>query len=798
MFIMRIKELSFIFVLFLALSLVFFYKAIFHGLLPFPGDLLISNYSPWDTYSYIGHSPGGYPSKDQYFDVLRQMYPWNDFATTMLKNGQLPLWNPYNFSGAPLLANFQSGVFYFPHIFYLFIPLRYAWSFLVFIQVFLSGFFTYIFARKIGIKKIAAVFSGITFGFSLYQTVWLEYNTVLHAVLWLPLILFCSEKIIESSSVKWKLIFVLSIILTIFAGHPQVALFIIGFSVLYIFYRVAIKEKSRVRKRYLIVFSFLIFCSLGIAAIQLLPGLELTSLAARGAHDFSFFTDKLLIQPWQLIMFFAPDFFGNPATKTYWIQDTYVGKAIFVGIAAMPLIITSLKNFMENNLIKFFSISAFFIIFLSISNPVTNFLYRYFFPFLLSGSPSFYMPLFYFSLSILSGLGANIFLEGKAGKKMLIFPMVFVLFLLFGTVLFSFGFNLLGEKAHTLIAFRGVFIPFAVAVATLIMIFDLKKLKYSQILILLTVIQTASLFYQFQKFNPFVPTGLVYPQAPILNFLKKNSGIDRFWGFGKAEIEANFATEYKLYSPEGYDPLYPKQYGEFIQSTTNGRIQTLFTDKTRSDAVIAPSSSQEFNLNQNRKKVLNLMGVKYFLDRVENASTEKTFPVDDYSLMYNNQGWKVYENKNVLPRIFLASSYEYFSTSSDFEKTFFNPNFNPHKTVLLEKKLPATLAKDENSKLVLNSYRPNKITVSTFTKGNKLLFLSDAYFPGWKAYIDNKETLIYRADYAFRAIVVPTGVHSIIFSYFPLSFSLGLKISILSIVILAIGLLLSKKVYNEN
>ena len=47
----------------------------------------------------------------------------------------------------------------------------------------------------------------------------------------------------------------------------------------------------------------------------------------------------------------------------------------------------------------------------------------------------------------------------------------------------------------------------------------------------------------------------------------------------------------------------------------------------------------------------------------------------------------------------------------------------------------------------------------------QLLFLSDAYYPDWQATIDGREAKILRADYAFRAVVVPAGNHEVTFDY---------------------------------
>src|SRR5579872_3084313 len=179
--------------IFVGLLLLFFYPTFFFKKIPFPGDLLISQYSPWRYYSFLGYAPGGYPEKFQYFDVIRQIYPWTTYAIHSLGNFQIPLWNPYNFSGAPLAANSQSAVFYPLHIFYFLLPQYIAWSLLIILQPLLIGVGTYLFTRKIGINKWGAILSSIAFSYSLFITVFLEYNTIDQVIIFLPFLLYFSE-----------------------------------------------------------------------------------------------------------------------------------------------------------------------------------------------------------------------------------------------------------------------------------------------------------------------------------------------------------------------------------------------------------------------------------------------------------------------------------------------------------------------------------------------------------------------------------------------------------------------------
>lgn len=91
---------------------IFFYPTVLYGMLPAPTDTLIGLYHPWlDLYAV--KSPSGVTFKNFLItDPIRQQIPWRKLVIDSFKEGKLPLWNPYNFSGMPLLANIQAGAWY--------------------------------------------------------------------------------------------------------------------------------------------------------------------------------------------------------------------------------------------------------------------------------------------------------------------------------------------------------------------------------------------------------------------------------------------------------------------------------------------------------------------------------------------------------------------------------------------------------------------------------------------------------------------------------------------------------------
>jgi uncharacterized membrane protein YfhO len=81
----------------------------------------------------------------------------------------------------------------------------------------------------------------------------------------------------------------------------------------------------------------------------------------------------------------------------------------------------------------------------------------------------------------------------------------------------------------------------------------------------------------------------------------------------------------------------------------------------------------------------------------------------------------------------------------------------------------------------LVSYEANKVVLSSESDSDGFLYASDTYYPGWRAYVDGRETKIYRANLAFRAVEVPKGRHIVVFRYVPLTFYCGLGLTLLGI-----------------
>lgn len=771
------KKIFFAFIILFLVNLFFFAKFYFQGLYPFPGDLLLAEYNPWRQSSFFGFAPGAIPNKAQSFDTLVQLYPWRHLAIRQLKQGQWPLWNPYNFSGTPLLANFQSAAFYPLNFLYFLVDFNLAWATQVILQPLLASFFFYLFARQLKISFQGSLLGAIVFGYSSFMTVWLEYNTIGHVILWLPLILLSIEKLINSQTQnatalhsivanKWSVIFILSLTCSFLAGHFQDFGFVFLFSFLYFLFR----SKQNTNRKLLILW----LAPFLLGALQLLPGLELIFHSARSALDSQFLRQKVLLQPWQLIFTFVPDFFGNPATRNYFLEDTYIGKVLYIGL--LPSLFSLLTLFKRKDpLKKFFLFTAGLTLFLSLNSPFTGFLHSL--PIFSSLSPTRILFLCQFSLSLLAAFGFDLWQQKKV-KPTLALKLVGGVFLiawLFASGKFGLGSNTF--LANLSVVRRNLLYSTSLLIISAGLLFlGQKKATFSKAIIWLIIIFVSlDLFRFFSKITPFSPPEFIFPQVKLFDFLQGKN--ERFWGYGTAAISPNYNLIYQTFSPDGYDPLYPRWYGEYIRLSEEGT----FKRAIRSNAQISPGFGKEdFPQNKSRQKILASLSVAYLLDRDENQSDETTFPSINYPPLWQEEGWRVYENKMAAPRAFLAEKVYFAQTKKEFEKIFQDPDFYPASQVILSTKLPHqdTISPGKIEEI---SIEPNQVRLKVDTQGPGILVLTDTDYPGWKALVDGTKTKVFRANHALKAIQVPLGNHHVEFIYQPFFFRFGLAISLLSL-----------------
>ncbi len=751
---------------------------------PYSATYQMNNFAPWDAYEkFWGPVKNGAMP-----DVITQIYPWKHLVIQVWKSKQIPLWNPYSFAGTPLLANYQSGAFSpFNLLFFLpagrqgILPFVDAWSLFVLLQPLMAGIFMYLLVRALNRNKAAGVISSISFMFCGFLTVWMGYATLGYAILFLPLAIFGIEKYYQTNKPGFLLLFSLTIPLSFFSGHFQISLYFFLFVLAYIVYKF-ISTKNIPNTLYLILYAcFGILLSLP----QLLPSIEFYSQSFRSAVF-----QKGEAIPWAYIpTLLSPDFFGNPVTRNDWYGH-YAEWNAYIGILPLFLALYSISGKKKTQVIFLF-ISGALALLLAFNSPLLDILISLHIPVLSTSSASRIVSLYGFAFALLAAFGFDqLFsdIKDKKHRKILIWLVSFVgIFIVLWVIILSRQFI---PQDKISIAKSNLILPsliFIAAMAIVALSFVKKKLINVAALLLIIIVSFDMLRF-VNKWQSFDPKNLVFLNTPTNTAFSKIAGYERVIGnFG-----AEDAVYYNLPSLEGYDALYIKRYGELISSVQDGRI----TDLGRS--VVAFPRSGIYT-----SKTINILNVKYIVHKRADDNMGWTFPFWTYpqgqfKLIYKDDKYEFYENAKVLPHAFLVGAYKVAKNPQGIIDVIYSNNFNPKQEVVLENepKTPLSFGNFDNlSEAKISDYKLNAVNISTSSKSTSILFLSDPFYPGWKALVDGVNTPIYRANYAFRAVILPKGKHSVEFIYDPLSFKLGIYgaiIGILAIVALQ-GILIKKK-----
>ncbi len=747
-------------VIFFFLTLVLLWP-LTKGLILLPLDLLISNYRPW-------YSPGTILLKNFYMqDSIVQLFPWKHFVFTSLTNGVIPFWNPYQHLGMPFMASMKPMVWYPLNILYLLgeIP---AWHALLFLQLFLSMVFAYLLSRDFLKDRLSGILVAISFAFSSLMIGVLEFGSEGHVLLWLPLYIFCVKRYVEKQKSIYALILGTTVAAGILAGQLQYTAYILlavaGFILWYgLFQKVPTKT-------YLVLLGSIVL-GVGISAIQLVPSMELFAHSYRGiAHSSEIFTRGLLA-PHQLFRLFAPDLFGHPMTRD--LSIGYIETSGYFGIVPLFFCLYAMVFGRKHAMVRFLAVVFWVAVLLSL-NGIGQILLVLRVPLLTSGEAGRIFSLTLFSGALLSGFGMVEFFRPHAGKRQWMSIGIFV-------VLFALavGSQAIVAKSNALflrnIRFSvGILGGFVLVMAVGLLV-KRKVAGVKNIIVLailgLTFFDLYRLGYRFLTFSN---EKFLYPNTQVIQYIHdaSSSTLARTYG----QIEPELGTYLNVYSVDTYNPLYIERTGRLMQAL-QGKLQE-------------PLPVNKYLVALKRKELkpaFDFLGVSLIItEKDADPSIEYFGSTDfqkDFRLVHKDDRYAVYQNTTAFPRFGLYYHIQEVSTDQTALQLLAADVYDLRQTLILEDPLPIRLEEGTGSaKLVRADANAQEFSVTTDKPA--LFYISDTYFPGWKATVNKDPTTIYRANYNFRAVVVPSGESSVSFTYVPSNFWIGVAISAVSLTLL--------------
>ena len=275
------------------------------------------------------------------FDTQTYFYPYWTHAFAALRGGELPLWNPHLFMGAPLLANPQAAVLYLPNWIILPMAPERALGVSLILHVALAAGGAVAVARRVlGLGWPAAGAAGAVFALGGFFAGQAGHVNQVSAAAWLPWLTLGLDRMLARAW-RWWFITPPIVGLLLLAGHPQEAYIALVFALAYAALVGVIGRGGPVWERLrglgFGVLAWAAAAAVGalLAAAQLLPTLELSrrsiraeSLSAAEAASFSLPVEEALSG-------FLPTFLRLPSSTEYVAYIGFAGAALAaLGIAA--------------------------------------------------------------------------------------------------------------------------------------------------------------------------------------------------------------------------------------------------------------------------------------------------------------------------------------------------------------------------------------------------------------------------------------------------------------------------------
>lgn len=700
---------------------------------------------------------------------MLQFVPWREFALNSVRSGVIPLWNPYLGAGAPLIANYQSALFYPPNWLLFLTGVAWGHGLLVFLHLVLAGMGAAMLARQLGLSDFAATISGLAYSMSGYLVARSGFFSINAVAAWTPWVIWSLERILVSPEIGRVMLqrsLVTSAVLTAqwLGGHAQMAWYTLVLAGIWWLVRglSASKEVGLARRSAWLAGSLLLAFSL--AAMQLLPTAEYLLNSQRAGTVDPELALTYSFWPWRSLELLFPGLFGHPAHGDFWGYANFWEDAIHVGVLPFLLALLGAQAAWGEGarmwrparlligLIVFGVLLS-----LGANTPVYVFLFHRVPTFSLFQAPTRWNLITVFALAMLAGIGAQRWrpVEGRA----LYWIRLGTAGAAAMTAAALLSANALAEVQPTFIrAFsRSGLILLMVGALAL----TLRHPKPAWWNLAAVALAVGELVSANSGALPFTEPSLygdpsrlavnitddarLYMPAELEHRLKFDDffRFDRFdgvddWKLVRGAGLPNTSLLEGIPSANNFDPLLPARYQTWMEILEE-----------------VPASK--------RDALLSLMGVGWLAAGEETGSVQFTPLSTPRRVAFYRKAQSVAGGEAALERLL-------------------NPAVDPSVELLVESLRVPAVEGEGGEILSISDVSANEVVVDIEAKGTGWLFLGDAHYPGWKAELDGRSVDIHRAQYLFRAVQVPDGRHTIRFVYRPLSFVVGSILGVVGLV----------------
>lgn len=750
-------------------------------------------------------------------DIQYYFYPYHNVTASLLRQGELPLWNPYSFSGMPLLGDGQTAMFYPPNWLFFVLPGAAALNYALILQFSIAGVGAFLFARALNLSRAAALVAALAFMFCGFLTARVVHLSILSGAALVPWAFLGVDGALRPRTARWFALGALAIAIQAVSGHPQVPIYTALGLGLYALLRGA--ERWYLTGSWLaLAFPMLRLVGMyllgyAVAAIQLVPWVELGTLSPRAAGaSFEFvFGNSMAASNWLLFLFpylygalgaglFAATPLSVAGGSRLWEHSAYVG-VVTLGLALVALLSLRLpqrvtattRRQLDANAVRAQFTALFFALLLLCSVLMAAGKYT---PL---GQVIYALPvigklrdvervivLASFALAFLAGLGVQRLSAGGVRRGVVLAALI-PLALVVGTLAAAHTpwFQTLmalkpDEVANLALARPNAWVPLVLATLGAAWLIGWGRMRRPMVgagFAVLLVAVDIGLCYAM-PFNPVDQPDLFAQVPDVVQFLRRDPGPFRVAMYlannqlpnveARESLAVSWAMNYGIEDINGFNSLQPRRYTDYLYGP---QVEDVSYGYLNDPARFQPADPTLSSLN-----------VKYVLVPVWDSP-----PLGAHlRLVYNNAYVRVYENTLVGPRAFFADSVQVERDQRAVLHAVKAPQFTGRAALVEDASFPALLPASGLAEVQITARTAAQLAMQTQTDAPRLLVLSEMYTPGWRASVDGVETPIYRTNYLFRGVVVPAGAHHVTVAYQPRSALIGAGVTALALVLVLV------------